>query len=431
MPGSSLVTTLLKDDSTYDLWSRQMKNQLLGKNKWGYVDGTFPRPKKDIEKQALWDQSQAALISWFEKSVESSLVSFISRKGDVQIVWEHFQERFGKVTSTQSYNLRQKQFENQLAGTSVTDYYSKLSDLWAQIQTVEAPVRCNCGGCTCRVNERLEEQTEKHNLWDFLLGLPESFQNFRTNILSKDPLPSVDKAFNLAKEDEHQRHGNETRGKNVENVALTASSRTHIQQNSSPTAANDAGVKIDSKGRAVCAHCHRLGHSKDKCYRLVGFPPGWTPKGKGKQPGQVFQVGGTKPEHAQHDPPMGSVGQNFSGVGQTLGQYAGSSMPHIFYPGTHSPIPVQYGPGSHGFPQQVGSSPYGTPFPHSQPHLQQPNHQQTGSSSFAGSMTQPMGQMIQSPSITMDQLQGMFNAYNMDSPGNHPGLYDWAGDRTG
>ena len=34
------------------------------------------------------------------------------------------------------------------------------------------------------------------------------------------------------------------------------------------------------KGRPICSHCGNVGHVIEKCYKLVGFPPGYKQKGK-------------------------------------------------------------------------------------------------------------------------------------------------------
>ena len=40
------------------------------------------------------------------------------------------------------------------------------------------------------------------------------------------------------------------------------------------------GGKNKGKGRPVYSHCGKLGHFMEKCYKLVGFPPGYKQKGK-------------------------------------------------------------------------------------------------------------------------------------------------------
>ena len=51
------------------------------------------------------------------------------------------------------------------------------------------------------------------------------------------------------------------------------------------------GGKNKGKGRPVYSHCGKLGHFMEKCYKLVGFPPGYKQKGKISVANQVIFYG--------------------------------------------------------------------------------------------------------------------------------------------
>ena len=51
------------------------------------------------------------------------------------------------------------------------------------------------------------------------------------------------------------------------------------------------------KGRPICSHCGKVGHVMEKCYKLVGFPPGYKQKGKVSMANQVIVEG----DQAQFD----------------------------------------------------------------------------------------------------------------------------------
>ena len=42
------------------------------------------------------------------------------------------------------------------------------------------------------------------------------------------------------------------------------------------------------KGRPMCSYCGKVGHIKEKCYKHVGFPPGYKQKGKVPMANQVM-----------------------------------------------------------------------------------------------------------------------------------------------
>ena len=43
---------------------------------------------------------------------------------------------------------------------------------------------------------------------------------------------------------------------------------------------NQGGKNNKGKGKPICIHCGKVGHFMEKCYKLVGFPPGYKQKGK-------------------------------------------------------------------------------------------------------------------------------------------------------
>ncbi|GMI70518.1 hypothetical protein HRI_000721100 [Hibiscus trionum] len=95
----------------------------------------------------------------------------------------------------------------------------------------------------------------------FLMGLNESFAHARGQILLLDPLPSITKVFSLVAQEESQRF-----------IRL-----------SNPITEATFAVKTYNgakKSRPQCSHCGLLGHIKEKCYKLHGYPHGYTTRSK-------------------------------------------------------------------------------------------------------------------------------------------------------
>ena len=84
-----------------------------------------------------------------------------------------------------------------------------------------------------------------------------------------EPSPSIDKAFSLAIQEERQRALGFNGGTLVDSTALAVKTQGF----------NQAGKSTKGKGRPVCSHCGKVGHFMEKCYKLVGFPPGYKQKG--------------------------------------------------------------------------------------------------------------------------------------------------------
>ena len=104
----------------------------------------------------------------------------------------------------------------------------------------------------------------------FFMGLNDSFSQIRGPILLSNPLPSIGNVFSLILQEEAQREifitHSPTNASN--NIVFYVNSASKNQYD------NNKGKYI-KKERPKCAHCDMLGHTKDKCYKLVGYPPNY------------------------------------------------------------------------------------------------------------------------------------------------------------
>lgn len=51
-------------------------------------------------------------------------------------------------------------------------------------------------------------------------------------------------------------------------------------QVSTPVEQPHAFLAQTNSQKPRCSHCHKIGHTADKCYKLHGYPPGSRPKWK-------------------------------------------------------------------------------------------------------------------------------------------------------
>ena len=88
----------------------------------------------------------------------------------------------------------------------VAVYYSKLSVLWDELDKLEPLIVCECGNCTCDLGKKLIARRDGDRLQQFLLGLyTEYYSSIRSNLLNRDPLPSLNRAFQSVAQEERVR----------------------------------------------------------------------------------------------------------------------------------------------------------------------------------------------------------------------------------
>ena len=147
---------------------------------------------------------------------------------------------------------------------SVTEFYTKFKRLWDQLLNYEPMPECSCGAM-----KTLSNSHNKAYVIRFLMGLNESFDTVRSQILMMDPFPLMSKVYSLILQEESHKsvgHGNSGSSQS-DTMAMYANSKGNFKGNG-------------KKERPFCTHCNMSGHTIEKCYKLHGYPPGYKPKGK-------------------------------------------------------------------------------------------------------------------------------------------------------
>ena len=173
----------------------------------------------------------------------------------------------------------------------VTSFFIGLQTAWDQLLNFRPLPCCACGKCTCGVNDKITSFQHQDSLMQFLNGLNDAYSQVRTQILMMEPIPSLDKVFSLVIQEERQRALGFNVNSSVESIALAVKNQGF---NQSSNFFGIAGKNIKGnggKGRPICSHCGKVGHVKEKCYKLVGFPPGYKQKGKVSMANQVIFEG--------------------------------------------------------------------------------------------------------------------------------------------
>ncbi|KAL0303365.1 UNVERIFIED_CONTAM: hypothetical protein Sradi_6204600 [Sesamum radiatum] len=127
---------------------------------------------------------------------------------------------------------------------------------------------------------------ERDQLYDFLMGLDDSFGTVKTQILSTKPTPSLGSAYHLVAEDEQQKQISSLRKQTTEAAAFQIQSTLYNK---------DAGDRrIERKERPKCGVCQKVGHTEDQCFEVIGYPPGWRKSARDKRIGPWTKKKGPK-----------------------------------------------------------------------------------------------------------------------------------------
>ena len=84
---------------------------------------------------------------------------------------------------------------------SVTQYFTDLEDKWQELDLL---LDKNSVWATCSVKQ--QQNLEKEQVYDFLVGLNQDLDEVRGRVLSRDPFPTIDEAFaEVRREVNHQK----------------------------------------------------------------------------------------------------------------------------------------------------------------------------------------------------------------------------------
>lgn len=115
---------------------------------------------------------------------------------------------------------------------------------------------------------------QNDSVMNFLVGLNDSYASIRSQILLITPLPSLAKVYSLLLQEESQRHLQNTFQPSIESLAMSVKSHSENLGLLAKTHFNK------DRKRLRCTKCGFPGHTIDKCYQIIGYPPNWKgPKG--------------------------------------------------------------------------------------------------------------------------------------------------------
>ncbi|XP_075096498.1 uncharacterized protein LOC142174577 [Nicotiana tabacum] len=101
----------------------------MEKSKLGFVDGTCVKTMFKGELAEQWEKCNAIVLSWIGSTIADELIPSIIFVSGARKVWGDFKERIA--------SLKQ--------GTdSMTTYYSKMNDLWSELDVLVPLSSCDC-----------------------------------------------------------------------------------------------------------------------------------------------------------------------------------------------------------------------------------------------------------------------------------------------
>ncbi|KAJ0752905.1 putative RNA-directed DNA polymerase [Helianthus annuus] len=239
-----------------------MKLALEAKNKFGFINGKCEKSTEDSVLASQWDRCNSVVLTWLLNSVSEELFLGQVFSSLASEVWEDLKETYDKIDGSVVYDLFKKINSISQNGSTVADYYNRLTTMWKQFDAMlQLPT------CSCKAAKDYNDFTMLIKLMQFLMGLDDVYQPVRTNLLTRETFPSVKVAYSVvSREESHRLTSSGSKGQNVAFV-----SKPNQSFESKKKTGNQRGPNPNLK----CTHCNMMGHTVDRCFELIWYPPGF------------------------------------------------------------------------------------------------------------------------------------------------------------
>ena len=289
---SSFPTSIILDETNYPLWSQLMEMRISARNKIGYLTGEAKKPAPEDPMFSTWITESQKVKSWLIDSMSPLLMQRFIRLPTAKEIWEAVSKTFYDGSDeTRLFELNQKCFSIKQGGRPVSTYYNELVALFQEIDH-----RTVSQGETVGDIVQVHSILHRLRVYIFLSGLDSEFDQVRGEILRKEPKLDLESTYACVRREFQQRQTMGSYRSVNEHSALAAISTNQHFNSGHPTVVANQLVGYPNPTRQglapgtfknknhtatgkyaglICGHCGESGHSKQRCYELIGYPTWW------------------------------------------------------------------------------------------------------------------------------------------------------------
>uniref|UniRef100_A0A2N9I9I5 CCHC-type domain-containing protein n=1 Tax=Fagus sylvatica TaxID=28930 RepID=A0A2N9I9I5_FAGSY len=215
-PSLVLVSGLLTGDN-FPKWQKAMTRALNAKNKLSFVDGSLPTPDPTSPEYNQWNQTKDMVLTWILNSISPSLANSLEYHTNPREVWIDLQSRFSHGNNARLYHLKRELSSLHQNTTSIHEYYNQIKHIWDELS------------------------------------------HLQNNTDLKD----------LQKQADDERVFQKNSNASCTSVPCRRNPMAFAAANSGATHSN-----------LRCTECGKTGHTRDRCWRIIGYPSGRDPRSK-------------------------------------------------------------------------------------------------------------------------------------------------------
>ncbi|GKA90799.1 retrovirus-related pol polyprotein from transposon TNT 1-94 [Tanacetum coccineum] len=248
------------NENNYILWSKVMKMRINGRKMWGYISGAKTKPAEESEDYENWCSENDKVKGWLCDSMSTTLMNRYVCLETAKEVWDSLEAMYTDTSDeTQIFELHRKCFSTKQSGRSIATYYDELASLFQEIDQ-----RNTMKGESISSITLLQKYVGRLRVHMFLSGLDNVYDQVRGEILRKDPPLTLEQSYQMVRRCSVHKQVMGTQTPISESLVMTLNyKRNQGKETRTP--------RLDLE----CTHCGEKGHTKQRCYEVIGYPEWW------------------------------------------------------------------------------------------------------------------------------------------------------------
>uniref|UniRef100_A0A3Q7F038 GAG-pre-integrase domain-containing protein n=1 Tax=Solanum lycopersicum TaxID=4081 RepID=A0A3Q7F038_SOLLC len=271
--------------TNYTKWCKLMQIAIGGRGRLNHIIVNPISP--DNPEYQQWAQKDSMVISWIIENIDGDLVNQFLDYKTARDLWKGIETLLSSGRDElQIYDLNTKATSMKQGIDTIEVYFSKLNTLWKEIdRRMSNPMKC--AEDITLFNSFIQRQ----RLYQFLAGVNDSLDKEKRDILNLDPLPTIDAAYATIRR-EISRRGIMTGNSSLERGPSEIGSGLVTQRRSdSSFSRSDSSFRREDKTHLKCSHCGGTKHTKEGCFKLIGYPEWWEDLRQRKAATKVTKTG--------------------------------------------------------------------------------------------------------------------------------------------
>ena len=274
--GSSFNSGIVLNETNYDMWYQMLEMQIAEKEKLSFIHGTSPPLKEKDEGYEKWYSDNQKVKRWLSMSMSPEIMKQYIRLPTTRDIWKALSKAFyDGADELQVFTLNQRVFSAKQNGRPLSIYYGELTEIFSELDHRDKVIMVDETDIAS-----YQKLLQRQRMHIFLAGFEGDFEQVRGEILRKDPILELEECYALVHREDVRRGVMNGQLENSEALAMVTRNRSN--QNWSPQHQQDQKRPIHpktanggDKSSYKCTHCDQTGHTKSRCYELVGYPEWW------------------------------------------------------------------------------------------------------------------------------------------------------------